>query len=578
MPVLAVVPHMQSDDERRRTLSADHERRSGPGIDCHGCLAVLVYTLRAVTIPMYEEFFGLRERPFDLTPNPRFLVLTDSHREALSNLEYGIASRKGITLLIGEAGSGKTTMIRAAIDNLPARVHCVHLHNPALSRTEFVEMLAARFALTAAARAPRRRCCSSWRRSCAGGRAAGDAAVLIVDEAQSLAARAARGNPAAGQHRDGQREAAVGHHRRPAGAGRAVERSRSAVEAARSRSLRAAAARPQETAAIWLAASGPRAARARRCSPARRSHDSRPFAGIPRTISVLADNALLTGFAMERRPVNNQIVMDVCRDFDFSVANGVADIPATAPEHMVPFRGKCSNTAARSAVGARQRRGGRRADRYVYATSRDVCIPEAPAANGRVSMAAARRVCGLTEKTGPRLAALRRSSRSGNDRRSHRDPGTPRCSCTVFYPGRFSASIFPRSRARPAPACSWLSSHSAHVSAITSFRKNTAAELRECRHHGWLRRRICRRVGRRVVAGRRRQIEQPCWNICPEWHHVLRSRRRDVGDPIRDAEVKIATHVHDDLAVDGSAPFANPVKSALSAMTLMVRGMPCDRS
>ena len=94
---------------------------------------------------MYEQFFGFRERPFDLTPNPRFLVLTEAHREALSNLEYAIASRKGITLLIGEAGSGKTTLIRAAIDHQPDRVHCVHLHNPALTRAEFVEMLAERF-------------------------------------------------------------------------------------------------------------------------------------------------------------------------------------------------------------------------------------------------------------------------------------------------------------------------------------------------------------------------------------------------------------------------------------------------
>ena len=97
---------------------------------------------------MYEQFYGLRERPFDLTPNPRFLVLTESHREALANLEYGIGSRKGITLLVGEAGSGKTTMIRAAVDRMPARVHCVHLHNPTLSRTEFVEMLASRFGLS----------------------------------------------------------------------------------------------------------------------------------------------------------------------------------------------------------------------------------------------------------------------------------------------------------------------------------------------------------------------------------------------------------------------------------------------
>ena len=100
---------------------------------------------------MYEEFFGFRERPFDLTPNPRYVVLTDSHREALSNLEYGISSRKGITLLVGDAGSGKTTMIRAAMERQPAHVHSVHLQNPALTRDEFLELMAVRFGLSAAA-------------------------------------------------------------------------------------------------------------------------------------------------------------------------------------------------------------------------------------------------------------------------------------------------------------------------------------------------------------------------------------------------------------------------------------------
>src|SRR6188472_936213 len=97
---------------------------------------------------MYEQFFGLRERPFDLTPSPRFVVLSASHREALLNLEYGIATRKGLTLLIGEAGSGKTTMVRTAIERQPARIHVVHLQNPTLSRSEFTHMLAARFGLS----------------------------------------------------------------------------------------------------------------------------------------------------------------------------------------------------------------------------------------------------------------------------------------------------------------------------------------------------------------------------------------------------------------------------------------------
>ena len=65
---------------------------------------------------MYEKFYGLNERPFDLTPDPKYLFLTASHREALSNLEYGISARTGVTVLIGEAGTGKTTLIRATLE------------------------------------------------------------------------------------------------------------------------------------------------------------------------------------------------------------------------------------------------------------------------------------------------------------------------------------------------------------------------------------------------------------------------------------------------------------------------------
>ena len=64
---------------------------------------------------MYEEFFGLRERPFDLLPNPRFLFLAGQHREAFSNLRYGLSVPKGLTLLIGEAGTGKTTLVQSAL-------------------------------------------------------------------------------------------------------------------------------------------------------------------------------------------------------------------------------------------------------------------------------------------------------------------------------------------------------------------------------------------------------------------------------------------------------------------------------
>ena len=92
---------------------------------------------------MYEKFFGLRERPFDLTPNPRFMYFTPRHREALINLEFGIESRKGVVVLIGEAGMGKTTVLRAAMEKQrDNQVRCVYLNNPLLTRAEFLEFLA----------------------------------------------------------------------------------------------------------------------------------------------------------------------------------------------------------------------------------------------------------------------------------------------------------------------------------------------------------------------------------------------------------------------------------------------------
>ena len=97
---------------------------------------------------MYQEFFGLRELPFELTANPRFLFLTAKQREALSILEYGLFSAKSLTLLVGEAGTGKSTLIQAALESERCRdVHCIYLNNPMLSTPDFVTLLARRFQL-----------------------------------------------------------------------------------------------------------------------------------------------------------------------------------------------------------------------------------------------------------------------------------------------------------------------------------------------------------------------------------------------------------------------------------------------
>src|SRR5690242_21848515 len=98
---------------------------------------------------MYLRHYGFRELPFELTPNPKYLYLTPQHREALSNLQYGLSSAKAVTVLIGEAGTGKTTLLRAVLESERCHnVRCVYLNNPALTRGEFLETLARCFALS----------------------------------------------------------------------------------------------------------------------------------------------------------------------------------------------------------------------------------------------------------------------------------------------------------------------------------------------------------------------------------------------------------------------------------------------
>ena len=108
---------------------------------------------------MYERFYGLDERPFDLTANPKYLFLSSRHAEALSNVQYGIGARRAVTLITGEAGTGKTTLIRSFLASAPEKnIECVHLYNPTLTRAEFIEFLAYSFGLSAQAAVSKAAC------------------------------------------------------------------------------------------------------------------------------------------------------------------------------------------------------------------------------------------------------------------------------------------------------------------------------------------------------------------------------------------------------------------------------------
>ncbi|MGH8733513.1 MAG: ExeA family protein, partial [Burkholderiales bacterium] len=97
---------------------------------------------------MYESFYGFAEPPFSLTPDPRFLWPSETHEEGFATLYYGITRRKGFLLLTGEVGTGKTTLLRAAIDQIPSDIETALIMNTAeLSGLDLFKLIAAEFRL-----------------------------------------------------------------------------------------------------------------------------------------------------------------------------------------------------------------------------------------------------------------------------------------------------------------------------------------------------------------------------------------------------------------------------------------------
>ena len=91
---------------------------------------------------MYTEFYGLKELPFALTPDPRFIYFTPSHTAVMANLHYGIESGKGLIVVTGEVGTGKTTILRWMMQRLDRTVLVAYIFNPRLSVPEFYQHVA----------------------------------------------------------------------------------------------------------------------------------------------------------------------------------------------------------------------------------------------------------------------------------------------------------------------------------------------------------------------------------------------------------------------------------------------------
>jgi general secretion pathway protein A len=284
---------------------------------------------------MYEQFYGLNARPFDLTPDPRYLVLTEVHREALSNLEYAIGSRKGVTLLIGDAGTGKTTIIRAAMERQPERIHCVHLQNTALSRAEFIQMLAAQFSLSANARASKTDLLIELEALLRRRREAQETTVLIVDEAQSLPIELLEEvRLLSNIETNNEKLLSLVLAGQPELADRLNDQSLRQLKQRVALRCELRALTLTETAAYIskrISAAGGAPVQVMTRDAVVLLHEySR---GIPRTINVLADNALLGGFATGQPKVTRQLVLEACADFDLKPkAAPAVQQPQAAPK------------------------------------------------------------------------------------------------------------------------------------------------------------------------------------------------------------------------------------------------------
>jgi general secretion pathway protein A len=135
---------------------------------------------------MYRAFFGFREKPFNLTPDPKFLYLNASYREALAALHYGIAERKGFVALVGEAGTGKTTLLRRLLSELGPETRSVLVLNPAVAFDELLVFILTDLGRPPAPGTPKLELLEALNAELLDTLARGGNVVVLIDEAQDL--------------------------------------------------------------------------------------------------------------------------------------------------------------------------------------------------------------------------------------------------------------------------------------------------------------------------------------------------------------------------------------------------------
>ena len=302
---------------------------------------------------MYLGYYGLKELPFALTPDPRYLYFTPSHTEAIANLQYGIESGRGLIVITGEVGTGKTTILRWMLSRLDRTVMSAYIFNPRLSVAEFYQHIATLLDLR------------NWEsksdllmtlgQTLESRHARGLRTVLVVDEAHGLPANVLEEiRLLLNFETDTSKQLQIVLAGQP--------EMREVLNNPELRQLKQRIALRCEIAPLpdteeteryivsRLLVAG--AQRTTIFEPEAVDYIFRCSEGIPRQINNLCDNTLLAGFAAGEKNINRELVEEVAENFDMLPPSEFAGLPAigrvtTAP--VLSSAGHAELLAAHSA-------------------------------------------------------------------------------------------------------------------------------------------------------------------------------------------------------------------------------------
>ncbi|MGZ3592016.1 MAG: ExeA family protein [Thermodesulfobacteriota bacterium] len=266
---------------------------------------------------MYTKFYSLRDKPFEITPDPKFLYLSENHKEALAHLIYAVRERKGFTVITGEVGTGKTTLVQTLLSRLDGNTKTAYLFNPKLGSTDFLHYICEDLGLRGQRRSKGQYLAHlhNFLLACY---ARNENVILIIDEAHTLDPKLLEevrlltnletpkgkllqvillGQPELddilnrAEFRQLKQRVSLRYTIKPL--------SREEMDVYIKRRLRLAGAADPEI-----------------FTPKARKEIYRYSEGIPRLINILCDNALLTGYATEQKVVGNKIIREVIGNLD----------------------------------------------------------------------------------------------------------------------------------------------------------------------------------------------------------------------------------------------------------------------